>query len=922
MKRIAVALFAFALSVYAGEYGRIQGKIYDAKTKEPLEGVNIIVAGTDQGAATQSDGSYLILYVAPGNYSLKVTSISHEAIIMKDVIVNADQTTRQDFRLKEAVIALPATVVNAERPLVTPTSVTTTRIQTKEDIERKPIINIPQLIGLTAGVTKDGYGTHFRGGRPDEVTYYIDGMAAKVPMTGAEAVIIAKSAVQEVSVMPGGFEAEYGEALSGIVNIITKEGGERTEAMMRYTTDEMFQTDKLNYGYNFCESYLGGTVPGLKRLRYFLSGELYKVDDYGPDNGFGLFKVDRPRTDYRAETRVTYVLPGRGKLSVSGYNSREQYTAYATSWHFNAPNYVARTYKSTFGNAGLNYKIGENTLTSTKFSYLDVGRWVGARDTHQENHPDDPRFPREPREWWDDYRYKAQFIMNDGEVTKAEIIDTLINHFIPSDVNQVENPYGVSRMFVVGNYGLWRYYFSTSYSGKVDVTHSIGRVHEIRTGVNVTYSEVGDWVNGLPWDPLPFYDIYKNRPVQGAAYIQDRMDWGGIILRAGLRFDYLDSKARGVSNPYDTTVWSYAKPSYRLSPRFGFSFPITERVKFRFNYGHFQQTPPLINLYAVTNPEIVVLAIRRGNQIIGNPEMEAKKTIQYEFGFENQISDVFALDLTAYFKDMYDLETVREVIALPMSYFQYTNADYGNVKGAEFGLTKRLADYWHGRLSYTLQYAKGTGSQAFEAYYDYYNAPPDPVTGERPPIPAIDFWLDFDERHAVVADFGLQFPRDFGIMPLRDAVISAITTFHTGQPYTPTNIKGEKVGNTNSARKPSYTNTDLLVSKDVPIGPLGLGLYCSINNVFNTTQVRAVHSYSGKPDWDGNDASISPSQFSNLTIFSSYYHAATDMNHDGVGSADERYTGYMDARHFLQRDPGNYMPSFRLRLGASIKLQM
>lgn len=99
-----------------------------------------------------------------------------------------------------------------------------------------------------------------------------------------------KSAVQEVAIMPGGFEAEYGDALSGVINIITKEGGEKTEAMAKYTTDRMFQTDKLNYGYNFCETYVGGALPGLKRIRYFFSGEIYEVDDYGPDNGFGLFR--------------------------------------------------------------------------------------------------------------------------------------------------------------------------------------------------------------------------------------------------------------------------------------------------------------------------------------------------------------------------------------------------------------------------------------------------------------------------------------------------------------------------------------------------------------------------------------------------------------------------------------------------------
>jgi len=928
MKRIIIPILALTVFLWAGEYGRIVGRVVDAGTNQAMIGANVIMVGTELGAASGGDGSYVVLYLSPGSYTLKATSVGYDSVIVKNVIVNADQTTKQDFRLKETVIALPATVVTAVKPMVAPDIVVTTRIQTREDIERSPVINIPQLIGLTAGVTKDGAGSHFRGGRPDEVTYYIDGMAVKVPQTGAEAVNVSKGSVEEISIMPGGFEAEYGEALSGVVNIITKEGADKVEMMMRYTTDEMFQTDKLNYGYNFYEGYFGGALPGLKSVRYFLSGEVYAVDDYGPDNGFGFFKVNRPRLDYKAEGRFTYKIPNIGKLSVSGRNTREQFSQYATAFHFNLPNYLARTYRQSFVNAGLNYRLGDNTLASVKGSWLEVGRWIAVRDTLLENHPNQhPDYGRfagyenmQPREWWEDYRYNGQWVIDDGEVTKEEVVDSLQNYYTEYNTQSVANPYGARGLFFVGDYRTWEYYFSTTYSGKADVTHSIGKVHEFKTGVTASWSSMGDWYNSLPWDPLPFYDIYVREPLSGGAYIQDRVDWGGMILRAGVRFDYLDANALGVSDPYDSTSWVYAKPTYRVSPRMGFSFPITERIKFRFNYGHFFQTPPLDNLYSVTTPSVVAIAIRRGNQILGNPELQAKKTIQYEFGFENQVSDVFSLDLTAYFRDIYDLETVREIIALPTSYFQMANADYGNVKGFEFGINKRLSQYWSGRISYTLQYAKGTGSQAWEAYFDYYNAAPDPVTGTRPPVPAIDFWLDFDERHMIVADLGLSFPEDFALVVMRDMALSTVTTYHSGQPYTPTNLKGERTGDMNSARKPGYINTDLRVSKDVPIGPLGLGLYCSINNLLNTEQVRDVYASSGKPDWDDADPSFAPYQFSSFSMFSTYYSPATDMNHDGISSGTERYIGYMDGRRFVQYNPNFYMPSFRVRFGASIKI--
>ncbi len=919
MKRLIMSLLALTLFLWAGEYGRIVGRVVD-ESNQPMIGANVMVLGTELGASTGMDGSYVILYITPGSYTLKATSVGYDSVVVRNLIVNADQTSKHDFRLRETVIPLPATVVISERPLVTPTSVTTTRIQTREDIERAPVINVPQLIGLTAGVTSDNLGTHFRGGRPDEVTYYIDGMSVKVPHSGTEALNVGMVAIEEVSIMPGGFEAEYGEALSGVINIITKEGGSKAEAMMRYTTDEMFQTDKLNYGYNYYEGFLGGALPGMRNFRYFIAGEVYSVDDYGPDNGIGLYKVSRPRLDYKGEARLTYRLPGKGKISLSGINTREQYRQYNPAWHYNLPHFVSRTYKSNFINAGVNYTLGKSTLASIKGSYLKLGRFVATRDTHQENHPDDPRFGSEPRKWWEDYRYKGQFIIDDGGVEKGEIIDTLTNYYKEMNTQTTMNPYGARGLFFQGDNRFWEYYYSTEYSGRADITHSLGKIHEVKTGLSFTYTDMGDYLNTLPWDPLPFFDIYQRQPIKSSAYLQDRIDWHGLILRAGLRFDYLDAKALGVSDPYDTLSWVWAKPTYRFSPRLGFSFPITERIKFRFNYGHFFQTPPLDNLYGVTTPSVVRLAILRGNQILGNPEMQAKKTIQYEFGFENQISDALSFDLTAYFKDIYDLESARLIVALPVGYYQMTNADYGHVKGFEFGLTKRLSTYWSGRISYTLQYAKGTGSYAWESYFDYYNAPPDPVTGVSPPLPAIDFWLDFDERSMIVADLGLQFPKDFDLMPLRDFSVSTVTTYHSGQPYTPTNLRGEQTGDMNSARKPAYINTDLKVTKNVPIGPMGLGLYCSIYNLFNTEQVRTVYASSGLPDWDNADPNYSPYQFSSFTVFSTYYHPATDMNHDGICSGTERYNGYMEARHFVQRDPNNYLPSFRIRFGVSLQI--
>lgn len=909
MKKLICLLFIGAF-LFASEFGRISGRVTDAETGEPLIGADVIIEGTEYGAATDENGEYTILYVPAGTYQVVASYISYNQYRYTKVVVNADQTTPLNFRLSPTVIQVEGVTAVAERPMIVVSETSTGRAVTSDEMDRLPVTTINQVITLQAGVVQSDLGTHVRGGRADEITYFVDGIITKVPNTGWQSARINPNAVEEVTVVSGGFDAEYGDALSGVINIVTKEGGPKHSGTFRYLTDEMFSgVEKLNYGYNLYDFSLGGPLPLSKRLRYFLSGELMLTDAFEE----AYYKVPSPRMDYRGQARFSYLFPNaKGKITLSGFNSREQYVAWRSgSLKYFDHIWMSRT-KNWILSGTFNYMLTAKTLTSLKVGATHFDRAYGNRDYEWEAAHD--------RKWYEDYRFYCEhlipYMVNSELPIRDVLIDSLMQYheeYTNRDVAALRNnPYGIEGLFYTyGDYRVWRYWYNNDYQARFDITHSVGKVHEFKTGIDFIQYQIKYYDNNLPTVTNPFWDYYDRDPYKVACYIQDKMDFEGLIARLGVRFDYFEPKAFTFVDPgnfLDSTLVE-ANATYKISPRLGFSLPVTERMKFRFNYGHYFQLPQLDDMYGTTDTAVIRLALSRGNTIIGNILIKPQKTVMYEVGIENQITDVVAFGFTAYFKDIYDLSQIREVPALPTPYFQFFNVDYGNVKGFEFNIKKQMSNMWALGCTYTLQFAKGTGAWAGEWYYDHYNYQIEP--------PVIDYWLDFDERHTVNANFDLEFPKDFFLIPLQEFINSFVFSYHSGHPYTPEDLKGNKLGDENSARMPGYWNVDWNFSRRISIGGFNMVLSGMIYNLFNTEQVRDVYVTTGLPD-DHGDPEPTLSQFGYLPISSSRYSPQADYNHDGLINPVEMKQAYMAARTDYYEDPRNYYSPFRVRFGIGI----
>ena len=229
----ALVLLVTAGAAFA-QTGKIAGRVTD-ESGQPLPGVNLIIAATSQGGTTDSDGYYVILNVSPGSYSLRASFIGFGPQTVEGVRVNIEQTTTVNFQLQEDAIGLEEVVVTAELPVVQ-ADVSNSQLNVSADqIEALPVSSVTSVVGLQAGIQ----GLSVRGSGSDELSFMVNGLTLRDERNNAPYTSISLSSVEEVQVQTGGFNAEYGNVRSGVVNVVTKEGDRNRysgNAIIRYSS--------------------------------------------------------------------------------------------------------------------------------------------------------------------------------------------------------------------------------------------------------------------------------------------------------------------------------------------------------------------------------------------------------------------------------------------------------------------------------------------------------------------------------------------------------------------------------------------------------------------------------------------------------------------------------------------------------------
>ncbi len=879
-----ISLLLFSSLVYAGSTGKIAGTVIDAETGEPLPFANVFVEGTSFGAATDLEGNFVILNVPPGVYSVTASVVGYQKQTIKNVRVNVDFTTRLEFKLNPGSVEMAAVIVEGERnPLIRQDLTNPTVAITSETIDELPVDQISDVIKLQAGITVDDAGDiHIRGGYGNEISFTLNGVSLNDPYGNRRSIGLATNAVQEVSVSSGTFSAEYGNALSGVVNYVTKEGGDKYSFSLRgymgdYFTDrtELFDNiddiDILNRGRT--EVTFGGPVPFTNnKMKMFVSsvyenfkGSLYGVRLYKPSDSYlspeafnssderkgsptdpyffnpydpnsnglptgdGKIVAMNPSTSWNLQGNISYNLSSLFKIRYEAVYNKGQWQNYIRSYKFNPDG------RRTWYSDGLIQTFDiTHTLNDKMFYTLKASYGYNQVKAYLYENVNDPRYlPSLYRRGVSTTGFLAGGTDNRRFFRKTKTF-TVKGDMVAQLFGNHEVKAGFEARF--------HEIFAQSYSveiGKLNPDGSFGNL----TNDDLLYDSTLTIIRRKPTSPALITE-YTKYPVDGAVYIQDKIELAKtLILNVGLRYEYFDPKAfwnPKLSQELLESKFGYlqknlvkAKVKQQLSPRISISYPITDRGVIRFSYGHFYQNGSLSSLYR--NPEYYVTNVGTSPRF-GNPDVNLQKSVQYEIGLQQQLTDNFKFDLTGFYKDVRDYIYTQTVFTeTGRSFRVLTNLAYSNVRGITLSFTqRRSADgMFYANLDYTFQIAEGNRTYpADELFFSE-------VSGKQSETYLVP--LDFDRQHIINLSMGLY---DKG-----NWALGIIGNFQTGTPYTPilpSTIPNIITYEQNSDRKPVQWNVNLKFEKFFKFGDIKYSLFVQIENLFDTQNELVIYPSSGR----------------------------------------------------------------------------
>ncbi len=387
MRQIGVFAMAFLLlaSMTYAQSSRVTGKlagfVTDSQTGEALAGVNITLDGTSLGAATDIDGGYSIFNVPAQTYTITFSYIGYTTKKYEEVKILPDHTTKLDVQLGEELIESDVIVVTADRPVVQRDITSTVKEVSAEEIRHSPVTNFTQIVAQQIGAVETGRGRrsggiHIRGGRNNEIVFYVDGVNSNDPFVGAAGITVDNNAIEQLNIISGGFNAEYGESMSGVVQIITKSGSPESYGWEgEVTSDAPLSGTSYDWNYNKYFTSLTGPIPGMRRQKssFYLTGGYLDTGDRNPSILPQPFN-DRQRVD--GSLKLTFEpIPSVLRMQLNGRvtDTREHLYSHTRSAN---PFWLKR---------GFERDLGDNRLSFTLSHMLSDKTWYDVTLVRFEN---------------------------------------------------------------------------------------------------------------------------------------------------------------------------------------------------------------------------------------------------------------------------------------------------------------------------------------------------------------------------------------------------------------------------------------------------------------------------------------------------------------------------------------------------------
>lgn len=872
---LLAAVILFALPVFAGVTGKISGVVTDAESEEPIVGATVRVLGTDLVATTDEEGEYFIINVPSGKYNISVTHVGFELVTKKEVRVLLDLTTPVDFTVRQMAVQLKnEMVVYAEEPTIQKDLTASKIIFTSDRLKNIPnIVTVQSVLSNYPGVLMDkNDDMHVRGGRSGQVAYFYDGFSIMDPFVSAPGMRILPSALEELSLTSGGFTAEYGDALSGVVSAVTPEGSTDYHGRLRLYQGATHSYDVntgdwsgLEFIKNRSAAFsLSGPIPTLNGTKYSFSaaGEYLRDNSPLPHN-------------------MTISYSGTAKVAMQPFSkvkllaNFKYYDAYGDtyehrdvnnrSYDFNLdglPSFEKNAF--LFGLSG-NWNLTDRSILSGSFSRFKTNTLMAPHSLMDKHWSE-----------WPGYSEDSNGVYN-GTIH----VDNYGNN---PDYNDPLEAIG----FTTGDdfNPLYRWREAISNSASISYLSQMTKTNQVKVGFDVSSYEI-DWDSKQFYNSNPYGEKYSSKPTYLSAYVQDKLEYVDFVINMGLRFDYHDADISYNYTPDElTATYREAKSVSRVSPRLGVSFPISDKSVMHFNYGTYYQTPRYTYLYTNLQGDLST-----GYPLLGNPDLAPEQTTAYELGLDHMINEGLRIDVTAYYKDIQDLVTTREALQFAgRTVTKFDNDDYGSVKGFDVALDKLpMGGYFSGSVSYSYMIAMGNGSSAMDPYYTYLTSNEDTLA------PISEYRLDFDQRHTLTTVLDFRVPAEwkgkiFGLSIPGNWGVNMVGYYGSGLPYTKTDSMGNRFGERNEGSLPANYSVDMRFNKDFVLGKAKntLSFFIEVDNVFNKKNILNVYTHTGLPDYD-------------------------NRRYSGGLATDQQELTRLD--HLYDHDPQNYGPPRTVRTG-------
>ena len=889
--------------------GKLGGKIIDADTKEELIGANVVILNTSLGAATDIDGNYFILNITPGTYDVKVSYVGYAPKTIQDVRIVANITYELNISLSTD-FSLPEVVVESKK-LFEEKATNTVKVIDADQISRLPVRGISNIASLQSGVVvQEGSGgqsgnatLNVRGGRGSEVLYIVDGVPQNNLYNRSSVAQVSNDAIDQISFQVGGYEAKYGQAQSGIINVTTKSG----QPTYNFLADVISSSYTDAYGYNLYSATLSGPIiPGIAEHTFFVSAERqWSLDDNPPAIPYEFQSIgakfdhtpNNPADVWRIAAKTTHRF-SNFSVNLSGlYNDR---TSKILSQRFDKNDAAFRD-ETNSSNASFNARISQ-TVSNSTFWNLNIGYRLFDFERYNPYFKDDLYAYGDSAAWantlgvhlfGNGYRtvkvdqFNNPVLNSRGEPISADVDDNGIyrpygwatglyqrreNDAITVDLDLtsqlgshlIEVGAGASKTVVRG-YGIYSFQLARDEYSDLSLKEKYATLQPFVYGYDVTgHDKINSDFNEGTLAPLqrPY------EPIIAYGYLQDRFELEDVVLNIGLRMDYFDLKSyelvdpslpfAGGTNPtgFDIGDFKLRDVDIEFSPRIGVGFPVTESTVFHAQYGRFIQAPELNDVYFGPYDYNGFLPGGYDPQSGFNGSLGPEQTSQYEVGFRQLVAGgKAAINITAFYKNIKGLVNVenhqwreQEGGAIRTAIYP-ENSDFGTTKGLAFSFDISRLSFFSVSAQYTFQIAEGTGSSTSSSqtavFRNLDNLPPKVIAP-----------LNYDQRHTAVVNVDFYVPKDeLGLLETLNANI--LFSFNSGRPYTPVsewNLLGDNtliadnLGYVNSAFTSGSFRIDLKVEKSFLISDnIIFSPYIWIQNLLDSDNITSVYRSTGDP---------------------------------------------------------------------------